>query len=87
MTPAKGSGKLAAMNDINIGDLVLDVNIIDGYQMLGMVIRKQNGHQDPAYEWWNVEWYTDKPDATISGYNSNSIRSMKENLKLIYGTR
>lgn len=85
MTPAGRSGKLAAMHDINIGDLVLDVNFIDGYQTLGMVVRKQNGHQDPAYEWWNVEWYTDKPDATISGYNTNSIISMKENLKLIYG--
>lgn len=71
------------MHDINIGDLVLDVNFIDGHQMLGMVVRKQNGHQDPAYEWWNIEWYTDKRG--ITGYNTNAIREMKENLKLIYG--
>ena len=73
------------MHDINIGDLVLEVNFIDGHQMLGMVVRKQNNHNDGAYEWWNVEWYTDKPDAAITGYNTNSIISMKENLKLIYG--
>lgn len=74
------------MNDINIGDLVLAVNLFTGDRELGMVIRKQNDNYDPAYEWWIVDWFEDAGNK-IAGVNTNSIREMKENLRLVYGTR
>ena len=74
------------MHDINIGDLVLDVNFIDGHMTLGMVVRKQNTHNIGTYEWWNIEWFSENAGNMIAGHNTNSIRSMKENLKLIYGS-
>jgi len=73
------------MNEINIGDLVLHVDYHDGEQSLGMIVHKQNDADDGCYEWWNVQWLDG--DNKIGGYNTNTILGMKENLKLIYGTR
>lgn len=73
------------MNDVNIGDLVLHVDYHDGEQSLGMIVHKQNDADDGCYEWWNVQWLDGNRD--IAGYNTNTLRGMKENLKLIYGTR